>query len=90
LWKTADKAEDAAEALGITAHRLKALNLVDKIVSEPVGGAHRDHAQMAAFLKRALAESWRQVADLKVKELIERRYDRLNSYGRYTDTKVGK
>ena len=90
LWKTADKAEDAAEALGITAHRLKALNLVDKIVSEPVGGAHRDHAQMAAFLKRALAESWRQVADLKVKDLIERRYDRLNSYGRYTDTKAGK
>ncbi len=90
LWKTADKAEDAAEALGITAHRLKALNLVDKIVSEPVGGAHRDHVQMAAFLKRALAESWRQVADLKVKDLIERRYDRLNSYGRYTDTKAGK
>ena len=45
---------------------------------------------MAAFLKRALAESWRQVADLKVKELIERRYDRLNSYGRYTDTKASK
>jgi acetyl-CoA carboxylase carboxyl transferase subunit alpha len=90
LWKTADKAEEAAEALGITAHRLKALNLVDKIVSEPVGGAHRDHAQMSAFLKRALAESWRQVADLKVKELLERRYARLNSYGRFTDTKAGK
>jgi acetyl-CoA carboxylase carboxyl transferase subunit alpha len=45
---------------------------------------------MAAFLKRALAESWRQVADLKVKELVERRYERLNSYGRYTDTKAGK
>jgi acetyl-CoA carboxylase carboxyl transferase subunit alpha len=49
LWKTSDKAQDAAEALGITAHRLKALGLVDKIVNEPVGGAHRDHKQMAAF-----------------------------------------
>ncbi len=88
LWKTADKASDAAEALGITAHRLKALNLVDKIVNEPVGGAHRDAKQMAAFLKRALNEAYRQVADLKVKELLERRYERLQSYGRYTDTKT--
>lgn len=88
LWKTADKASDAAEALGITAHRLKALNLVDKIVNEPVGGAHRDPKQMAAFLKRALNDAYRQVADLKVKELLERRYERLQSYGRYTDTKA--
>jgi acetyl-CoA carboxylase carboxyl transferase subunit alpha len=90
LWKTAERAEDAAEALGITAHRLKALGLVDKIVNEPVGGAHRDPKQMAAYLKRALGEAYRQVADLKVKELLERRYERLQSYGRYTDTKAGK
>ena len=90
LWKTSDKAEEAAEALGITAHRLKALNLVDKIVNEPVGGAHRDHAQMAAFLKRALGDAWRQVTDLKPKELVERRYERLQSYGRFTDTKASK
>jgi acetyl-CoA carboxylase carboxyl transferase subunit alpha len=88
LWKTSDRASDAADALGITAHRLKALGLVDKIVNEPVGGAHRDHKQMAAFLKRALGDAWRQVADLKVKELLERRYARINSYGRFTDTKV--
>ena len=88
LWKTGEKAELAAEALGITAHRLKALNLVDKIVNEPVGGAHRDPDQMAAFLKRALADAWRQVADLKVKELLDRRYERLQSYGRFTDTKA--
>jgi len=88
LWKTGEKAELAAEALGITAHRLKALNLVDKIVNEPVGGAHRDPDQMAAFLKRALADAWRQVSDLKVKELLERRYERLQSYGRFTDTKA--
>ncbi len=88
LWKTAERAEDAAEALGITAHRLKSLGLVDKIVSEPVGGAHRDHAQMGAQLKRALTEAFRQVSDLKVKELIDRRHARINSYGRFTDTKA--
>ena len=90
LWKTSEKAEVAADALGITAHRLKALGLVDKIVNEPVGGAHRDTEQMVAFLKRALGDAWRQVADLKPKELLERRYERLNSYGRFTDTKVSK
>lgn len=88
LWKTSERASDAAEQLGITAHRLKALGLVDKIVNEPVGGAHRDPKQMAAFLKRALNDAYRQVADLKVKELIERRHDRLNSYGRFGDTKA--
>jgi len=87
LWKTSERASDAAEALGITAHRLKALGLVDKIVNEPVGGAHRDPKQMAVFLKRALTDAWRQVADLKPAELLEQRHARLNSYGRYTDTK---
>ena len=86
LWKTAERAADAADALGITAHRLKALGLVDKIVNEPVGGAHRDTKQMAAFLKRALSDGLRQVADLSTRELLDRRYDRLQSYGRYTDT----
>jgi acetyl-CoA carboxylase carboxyl transferase subunit alpha len=88
LWKTSEKAQEAADALGITAHRLKALGLIDKIVNEPVGGAHRDHKQMAAFLKRALGDAYRQVSDLKVRELLDRRYDRLQSYGRYTDTKA--
>ncbi|MFT4268335.1 MAG: acetyl-CoA carboxylase carboxyltransferase subunit alpha [Xenophilus sp.] len=87
LWKTAERAQEAADALGITAHRLKALGLIDKIVSEPVGGAHRDHRQMAAFLKRALGEALRQVADLKPHELLERRYERLQSYGRFADTR---
>jgi acetyl-CoA carboxylase carboxyl transferase subunit alpha len=87
IWKSADRAADAAEALGITAHRLKALGLIDKIVNEPVGGAHRDTKQMASSLKRALVDAHRQVADLKVKELLQRRYDRLQSYGRFADTK---
>ena len=88
LWKTAERASDAADALGITAHRLKALGLVDKIVNEPVGGAHRDHKQMAAYLKRALNDALRQVVDLPTKELLDHRYNRLRSYGRYTDTKA--
>ena len=88
LWKTAERASDAAEALGITAHRLKALGLVDKIVSEPVGGAHRDTKQMAAYLKRGLNDAMRQVGGLKVKDLLEQRYQRLQSYGRFTDTKA--
>jgi acetyl-CoA carboxylase carboxyl transferase subunit alpha len=88
LWKTSEKAEIAADALGITAHRLKALGIVDKIVNEPVGGAHRDHKQMTAFLKRALVDAYRQVSDLKTKELLERRYDRLMSYGKFTDIKA--
>ena len=88
LWKSSDRAEDAAEALGITAHRLKALGLIDKIVNEPVGGAHRDPKQMSAQLKRGLNDAWRQVTDMKVKELLERRYERLQSYGRFSDTKA--
>jgi acetyl-CoA carboxylase carboxyl transferase subunit alpha len=86
LWKTAERAADAAEQLGITAHRLKALGLVDKIVNEPVGGAHRDPKQMAAFLKRALNDAFRQVSDLPVRELLQRRYERLQAYGRFSDT----
>jgi acetyl-CoA carboxylase carboxyl transferase subunit alpha len=86
LWKTAERASDAADALGITAHRLKALGLVDKIVAEPVGGAHRDPKWMAAALRRALADALRQVSDLSTKDLLQRRYERLQAYGRYTDT----
>ncbi len=87
LWKSSERASDAAEALGITAHRLKALGLIDKIVSEPVGGAHRDAKQMASNLKRALSDALRQVSDLKTGELLDRRYERLQAYGRFGDTK---
>ena len=87
LWKTAERASDAAEALGITAHRLKALGLVDKIVSEPVGGAHRDPKAMAGAGKRALGDALRQIADLKPGELQMRRHERLKSYGRFADTR---
>ncbi len=85
LWKTADKAPEAAEALGLTAHRLKALGLIDKIVSEPLGGAHRDPAAMASMLKRALADSLRQLQGLSVKELQARRHERLMAYGKFKE-----
>lgn len=86
LWKTAEKAPEAAEALGLTAHRLKALGLIDKIVNEPLGGAHRDPKGMAAMLKRSLAESLRQFQGMSVKELQARRHERLMAYGKFKET----
>jgi acetyl-CoA carboxylase carboxyl transferase subunit alpha len=86
LWKSADKAPEAAEALGLTAHRLKALGLVDKIVSEPLGGAHRDPKQMAVLLKRALGDAIRQFHGVKTKDLLAARHARLMSYGKFKDT----
>ncbi len=86
LWKSAEYAADAAEALGLTAHRLKALGLIDRIVSEPVGGAHRDPKQMSVLLKRALADSLRQFQGVKVKDLLAARHARLMGYGKYKET----
>lgn len=85
LWKSAEKAPDAAETLGITAQRLKALGLIDRIVNEPVGGAHRDAQQMAQLLKRALGEALRQFTGLRAAELIEKRQQRLMAYGQFKD-----
>jgi len=85
LWKSADYAEEAAETLGITAARLKALGLVDKIVNEPLGGAHRDYDGMMHNLKKALQDSWRQLKDVAPDELLERRFDRLVGYGRFKE-----
>ncbi|CUA95120.1 acetyl-CoA carboxylase carboxyltransferase subunit alpha [Thiomonas bhubaneswarensis] len=90
LWKSAEKAPDAAEALGLTAHRLKALGLVDKIVNEPVGGAHRDPAAMAASLKRALGESLRHFQHTPPAELVKQRLDRLQHFGKFEDTKSAR
>ncbi|QET02179.1 MULTISPECIES: acetyl-CoA carboxylase carboxyltransferase subunit alpha [Cupriavidus] len=86
LWKTAAKAPEAAEALGLTAHRLKALGLIDKIINEPLGGAHRDPKNMATMLKRSLAESLRQFQGMSVKELQARRHERLLAYGKFKET----
>ncbi len=88
LWKSAEKAPEAAEILGITSHRLKALGLIDRIVNEPVGGAHRDPVQMAQFLKRAIAEALRQFTSVKTKDLLAQRHDRLMAYGKFKDSKL--
>jgi len=88
LWKSASRAADAAETMGITAQRLKTLGLVDKIVSEPLGGAHRDHAAMAQNLKKALQDALKQLSGLSVQELLAARHERLMSYGRYTEQPV--
>lgn len=88
LWKSAEKAPEAAETMGITAHRLKTLGLIDKVVSEPLGGAHRDHAAMAQNLKKALQDALKQLAALSTTELLATRYERLMSYGRFKEQAV--
>ena len=86
LWKSADKAPEAAETLGITANRLKTLGLIDKIVPEPLGGAHRDPEATAASLKKALKEALKALQEKKPKELVEERLERLMAYGRFKET----
>jgi acetyl-CoA carboxylase carboxyl transferase subunit alpha len=85
LWKSAEKAPEAAESLGITASRLKTLGLVDRIVNEPLGGAHRDPQAAAAALKKALVEALRQVQEKKPKQLVEERLERLMGYGKFKE-----
>lgn len=82
LWKSAEKASEAAEIMGITATRLKSLGLIDKIVNEPIGGAHRDPAAMAQNLKKALQDALKNVSGLSTSELLETRFKRLMAYGR--------
>lgn len=88
LWKSAAKAGEAAEIMGITAARLKSLGLIDRIVTEPVGGAHRDHALAAQNLRRALQESLRAVSELSSSQLVERRLERVMAYGKFKEQPV--
>jgi acetyl-CoA carboxylase carboxyl transferase subunit alpha len=85
LWRSADMAPEAAEALGITASRLKTLGLIDKIVPEPLGGAHRDPQATAQSLRKALAEALKQLHEKKPKELVEERLERLMGYGKFKE-----
>ncbi|MEY4212890.1 MAG: acetyl-CoA carboxylase carboxyltransferase subunit alpha [Burkholderiaceae bacterium] len=85
LWKSAEKAPDAAETLGITAHRLKALGLIDRIVNEPLGGAHRDPQQMAQLLRRAISDALRQLQSVDVKTLLKQRHERILAYGKFKE-----
>jgi acetyl-CoA carboxylase carboxyl transferase subunit alpha len=84
LWKTAERAKDAAEALGLTAPRLIELGLVDKVVREPFGGAHRNPRSMAIRLKAVLLNQLDALEPLDEKTLLEQRYQRLRRYGAYT------
>jgi acetyl-CoA carboxylase carboxyl transferase subunit alpha len=88
LWKNADKASEAAEIMGITAPRLKALGLIDRVVNEPAGGAHRDHRVMAMLLKKALQDQIKQLFGLSAAELIERRFERVMAYGRFKEVPI--
>jgi acetyl-CoA carboxylase carboxyl transferase subunit alpha len=85
LWKTAERANEAAEAMGITAQRIKSLGLIDRIITEPVGGAHRDHQAIAQNLKKNLQDALKQLSGLSVTELIDRRFERLMSYGKFKE-----
>ncbi len=85
LWKSAEKARDAAEQLGLTAPRLLELGLVDSVIPEPLGGAHRDPEAMAATLKKVLLDTLREVMRIPTAELLERRYQRLRGYGAYSE-----
>ena len=86
LWKSADKAADAAEAMGITAARLRELGLVDEVLPEPLGGAHRDLDAMAATLREALVRSVDEFRTTPANELLEARYARLMQYGKFDET----
>ena len=88
LWKSADKAPDAAETLGITANRLKTLGLVDSVVAEPLGGAHRDPATMMQTLRKALQEALAEAQRKPIEELIETRFERLMAHGRFKEVAV--
>jgi len=85
LWKSADNAGEAAESLGITSTRLKSLGVIDKIVAEPLGGAHRDPTEAAKNLKKAIHDSLRGLQDLSVDDLLERRQERWVNYGKFKE-----
>jgi acetyl-CoA carboxylase carboxyl transferase subunit alpha len=84
LWKSGAKAPEAAEALSLTAARLEELGLVDRVIREPLGGAHRNTAEMAERLKAALEEELEQLAQVPLEELVEARYQRLLAYGQFS------
>jgi len=85
LWKSADKAAQAAEAMGITAERLLSLNLIDNIIAEPLGGAHRDYDEVAASLKQNLLETLDLLDSIPIDKLLDQRYQKLLAFGRYRE-----
>ncbi|MEW5905098.1 MAG: acetyl-CoA carboxylase carboxyltransferase subunit alpha [Pseudomonadota bacterium] len=88
LWKSASKAEEAADTLAITATRLKTLGLVDKIINEPLGGAHRDYAGTMQNVKKALADALKQAQGRSADELLQTRFTRLMGYGKFKEIEL--
>ena len=89
LWKSSERAADAAQAMGITSDRLLDLGLIDRVVGEPLGGAHRDPEAMAESLGAALVEELEKLVSMDVERLKRRRYQRLMSYGRFKEKGPG-
>ncbi len=85
LWKTAEKAADAAQALGITANRLEELDLIDRIIDEPLGGAHRNMEAVMLSVKHVLEEQLRDAQSIPMADLLTRRFDRIMAYGKFTE-----
>lgn len=85
LWKTAEKAPEAAQALGITAKRLSELKLIDKIIEEPLGGAHRNYPEVMRRVKAVLTDQLQEAQNMPMADLLTRRFDRLLSYGQYNN-----
>ena len=85
LWKSAEKAADAADAMGITAERLKSLGLIDQIIPEPLGGAHRDMEEAARLIGNALQAQLTELTGLNVDELLEQRYERIMDFGQFEE-----
>jgi acetyl-CoA carboxylase carboxyl transferase subunit alpha len=86
LWKSADKAAEAAEAMNMTSQRLKELELIDTIIPEPLGGAHRDVETMAKNLSTALQENLASLEKLSMDELLAARYQRFMKFGHFEET----
>ena len=86
LWKSADKAEEAAKIMGITAARLKAIGLIDQIIDEPLGGAHRDYLSTMKLVRNSLQGSLEQLQGFTSKELLEKRFKRLMEYGKFKES----
>jgi acetyl-CoA carboxylase carboxyl transferase subunit alpha len=86
LWKSAEKAADAAEAMGVTTTRLRELGIVDEVIKEPLGGAHRNIDEAARLLKEGLLSSLDAVKNLSTEQLVQQRYERLMSFGRYEES----
>ena len=85
LWKTAEKAADAAQALGITADRLLKLNLIDRVIEEPLGGAHRSYDELMVRVKDILTDQLRTAQDMPQSDLLTRRFDRIMDYGQFAE-----